>query len=151
MFHFNVLVVLWKGKTVIRKALHPLNDCRHWVDRAGPYTIYQEMFEDFMLPSADKLYGDADLIFQQNSAPAHTAKCTKSWFNDHGVNCTCLASKLTRPELHRESGVLSRGRWETPDPTMQMTWRPLSKQPGRPLHLSSATGWLPPCSAALLQ
>ncbi len=65
--------------------------------------------------------------------------------------CAWLASKLTWPELHRESGVLSRGRWETPDPTMQMTWRPLSKQPGRPLHLSSATGWLTPCSATLMQ
>ncbi len=40
MFYFNVLVVSWKGKTVIRKALHPLNDCRHWVDRAGPYTVF---------------------------------------------------------------------------------------------------------------
>ncbi len=39
-----------------------------------------------MLPSADKLYGDADLIFQQDLAPAHTAKGTKSWFNDHGIN-----------------------------------------------------------------
>ncbi len=31
-----------------------------------------------MLPTADKLYGDADFIFQQNLAPAHTAKGTKS-------------------------------------------------------------------------
>ncbi len=37
----------------------------------------------FMLPSADKLYGDADFIFQQDLAPAHTAKGTKSWLNDH--------------------------------------------------------------------
>ncbi len=48
-------------------------------------TIYQEILEHFMLPSADKLYGDADFIFQQDLAPAHTAKGTKSWFNDHGV------------------------------------------------------------------
>ncbi len=41
--------------------------------------------EHFMLPSADKLYGDSDFIFQQDLAPAHTAKGTKSWFNDHGV------------------------------------------------------------------
>ncbi len=47
--------------------------------------IYQEILEHFMLPSADKLYGDADFIFQQDLAPAHTAKGTKSWFNDHGV------------------------------------------------------------------
>ncbi len=47
--------------------------------------IYQEILEHFMLPSADKLYGDADFIFQQDLAPAHTAKSTKSWFSDHGV------------------------------------------------------------------
>ncbi len=42
-------------------------------------------FRALMLPSADKLYGDADFIFQQDLAPAHTAKGTKSWLNDHGV------------------------------------------------------------------
>ncbi len=40
--------------------------------------IYQEILEHFMLPSADKLYGDADFIFQQDLAPAHTAKGTKA-------------------------------------------------------------------------
>ncbi len=40
--------------------------------------IYQEILEHFMLPSADKLYGDDDFIFQQDLAPAHTAKGTKS-------------------------------------------------------------------------
>ncbi len=57
--------------------------------------------------------------------------------------CAWLVSKLTWPEPHRE--------WETPDPTMQMTWRPLSKHPGLSLHLSSATGWSPPCHVALMQ
>ncbi len=47
--------------------------------------IYQEILEHSMLPSADKLYGDANFIFQQDLAPAHTAKHTKSWLNDHGV------------------------------------------------------------------
>ncbi len=47
--------------------------------------IYQEMLGPFMLPSADKLHGDADFIFQQDLTPAHTAKDTKSCFNDHGV------------------------------------------------------------------
>ncbi len=64
--------------------------------------------------------------------------------------CAWLASKLAWPEPHRLS-VLSRGRRETPDPTMQMTWRPLSKQPRLPLHLSSATDWSPPCHTALMQ
>ncbi len=47
--------------------------------------IYQDILEHFMHPSADKLYGDDDFIFQQDLAPTHTAKGTKSWFNDHGV------------------------------------------------------------------
>ncbi len=37
-----------------------------------------------MLPSADQLFKDADFIFQQDLAPAHTAKST--------------ARKLTRPD-----------------------------------------------------
>ncbi len=47
--------------------------------------VYQEILEHFMFPSADQLFKDADFIFQQDLAPAHTAKSTKSWFNDHGV------------------------------------------------------------------
>ncbi len=55
-----------------------------------------------MLPSADKLYGDADFIFQQDLAPAHTAKGTKSWFNDHGA--TVLDWPANSPDLNpRES------------------------------------------------
>ncbi len=38
-----------------------------------------------MLPSADQLFKDADFIFQQDLAPAHNAKSTKSCLNDHGV------------------------------------------------------------------
>ncbi len=47
--------------------------------------IYQEILEHVMIPSADKLYGDADFIFQQDLEPAHTAKGTKSCLNDHCV------------------------------------------------------------------
>ncbi len=47
--------------------------------------VYQEILEHFILPSADQLFKDADFIFQQDLAPAHTAKSTKSWLNDHGV------------------------------------------------------------------
>ncbi len=60
--------------------------------------IYQEILEHFMLPSADKLYGDADFIFQQDLAPAHTAKGTKTWFNDHGV--TVLDWPANSPDLN---------------------------------------------------
>ncbi len=60
--------------------------------------IYQEILEHYMLPSADKLYGDADFIFQQDLAPAHTAKGTKSWFNDHGV--TVLDWPANSPDMN---------------------------------------------------
>ncbi len=58
----------------------------------------RRFLEHFMLPSADKLYGDADFIFQQDLAPAHTAKCTKSWFSDHGV--TVLDWPANSPDLN---------------------------------------------------
>ena len=45
--------------------------------------VYQEILEHFMLPSTEKVYGDAD--FQQDLAPAHTAKITNTWFNDNGI------------------------------------------------------------------
>ncbi len=64
--------------------------------------ICQEILEHFMLPSADKLYGDADFISQQDMAPAHTAKGTKNWFKDHGV--TVLDWPAISPDLNpRES------------------------------------------------
>ncbi len=49
--------------------------------------IYQEILEHFMLPSADKLYGDADFHFP------YWPWCYCAW----------LASKLAWPEPHRES------------------------------------------------
>ncbi len=47
--------------------------------------VYQEISEHLLLPSADQLFKDADFISQQDLAPTHTAKSTKSWLNDHGV------------------------------------------------------------------
>ncbi len=47
--------------------------------------VYQYILEHCMLPSAVQLFKDADFIFQQDLASAHTAKSTKSWLNDHGV------------------------------------------------------------------
>ncbi len=82
-------------------------------------SVYQEILEHFMLPSADQLFEDADLIFRQDLASSHTAKSTKSWLNDHGV------------------GVLD---WPTNSPDLNPIENlPLSKKPGLPDHLSSAT------------
>ncbi len=49
-------------------------------------SVYQDILEHFTLPSADQFFKDADLIFQQDLAPAHTAKSTKSWLNDQLAN-----------------------------------------------------------------
>ncbi len=105
--------------------------------------IYQDILEHFMLPSADKLYGDADFIFLQDLAPAHTAKGTKSWFNDHGV--TVLDFPENSPDLNPIDNLWERRRPSNADnlkATIKATWASL--------HLSSATGWLPPCHAALM-
>ncbi len=70
-------------------------------------SIYQEILEHFMLPSADQLFKDADFIFQQDLAPAHTAKSTKSWLNDHSVGVLDWPAwtPIESPDLnpHRES------------------------------------------------
>ncbi|KAL0157391.1 hypothetical protein M9458_048637, partial [Cirrhinus mrigala] len=47
--------------------------------------VYQDVLEHFMLPAADQLCGDADFIFQQDLAPAHSVKATSTWFKDHGI------------------------------------------------------------------
>ncbi len=56
--------------------------------------VYQDILEHFMLPSADQLFKDADFIFQQDLALAHTAKSTKSWFHLTMV-LLCLTGQQT--------------------------------------------------------
>ncbi len=87
--------------------------CWCWSTVFSEVQIYQEILEHFMLPSADKLYGDADFIFQEDLAPAHTAKGTKSWFNDHGV--TVLDWPANSPELNPIENLwgIVKGIWET--------------------------------------
>ncbi len=52
--------------------------------------VYQEILEHFMLPSADQLFKDADFIFQQDLAPAHTARVF--------VKCEPKSSQLKEPK-----------------------------------------------------
>ncbi len=54
-----------------------------------------------MLPFADQLFKDADFILQKDLAPAHTAKSTKSWLNDHGVGV--LDWPANSPDLNIEN------------------------------------------------
>ncbi len=51
-----------------------------------------------MLPSADKLFGDADFILQQDLTPAHSAKTTSKWFADHDI--TVLDWPANSPDLN---------------------------------------------------
>ncbi len=89
---FSQSVMIWTA--VSSAGVGPLCFLKSTVNAA----VYQEVLEHFMLPSPDKLFGDADFIFQQDLAPAHTAKVTKSWFNDHGV--TVLDWPVTLPDLN---------------------------------------------------
>ncbi len=69
---FSQSVMIWASMS--SAGVGPLCFLKSTVNAA----IYQEMLEHFMLPSADKLYGEADFIFQQDLAPVQTAKGTKS-------------------------------------------------------------------------
>ncbi len=79
---FPLSVVIWA--VMSSAGVGPLCFLKSTVNAA----IYQEMLEHFMLPSADKLYGDADF----------TAKVTKSWLYDHGV--TVLDWPANSPDLN---------------------------------------------------
>ncbi len=65
--------------------------------------VYQEILEHFMLPSADKLYGDADFLFQQDFSTCpqcqnHFQVLCLPWYY-----CAWLASHHAWPEPHMES------------------------------------------------
>ncbi len=99
---FPQSVIIWAAISSV--GVGPLCFLKSTVNAA----IYQDILEHFMLPSADKLYGDADFIFQQDLAPAHTAKGTKSWFNDHGV--TVLDWPANLPDLNPIENLWSIGK-----------------------------------------
>ncbi len=133
---------VWSFQSVMSSAgVGPLCFLKSTVNAA----IYQEMLEHFMLPSADKIYGDADFIFQQDLAPAHTAKGTKSWFNDHGV--TVLDWPANSPDLN----PIEKMKMRDTRPNNADDLKAVIKATWASLHLSSATSWLSSCHAALMQ
>ena len=60
---------------------------------------------EHLLPSADKLYGGADFIFQDDLAPAHTAKSTDTWFNDHRITVRITCWPANSPDLNAIDNV----------------------------------------------
>ncbi len=113
--------------------------------------IYQETLEHFMVPSADKLYGDADFIFQQDLAPAHTAKATKIWFNDYGV--TVLDCPANSPDLNLIENLWSIFKRKMRDTRLNNVddLKAAIRATWASLHLSSATDWSTSCHATLMQ
>lgn len=55
---------------------------------------HQDISEHFMFPSADKLHGEADFIFQ-DSAPAHSAKDNQKLLKWPWCYCVWWARKLS--------------------------------------------------------
>ncbi len=105
--------------------------------------VYQDVLEHFMLPSADQLFKDADFIFQQDLAPAHTAKSTRSWFNDHDVSV--LDWPENSPDLNIENlwGIVKR-KMRNKRPQNADELKTTVKETWASYHLSSATNWSPP-------
>ncbi len=113
-------------------------------------TIYQDILEHFMLPSADQLFKDADFIFQHNMAPVHTAKSTKSWLNDHGVGV--LDWSANSPDLNIENiWDIVKMKMRNKRPKNADELKATVKETCASHHLSSATNWSPPCHAELRQ
>ncbi len=90
--------------------------------------------------------------FPAGLGTCHTAKGTKSWFNDHGVTVLDWPAKLAWPEPHRESMGYCQEEDERHQ-TQQCRWPEGRYQSnlGFHYHLSSATNWSPPCHAELRQ
>ena len=89
-----------------------------------------------MLPYAEMLTGDVDFIFQQDLAPAYTAKSTKTWFNNHGFtvldwpanlldlnpieNLWCIVQMKVRDSRPNNTDVLKA--------TIRVTWASITPQ-----------------------
>ncbi len=109
--------------------------CVFWTNITAP--VYQYILEHFMFPSADQICKDADFIFQQDLAPAHTAKSTKSWLNDYGVGV--LDWPANSPDLNPKEnlwGIIKRKmRNKRPTnadelkATVKETWASIPPQP----------------------
>ncbi len=145
---FTQSVMIWAAMS--SAGVGPLCFLKSTVNAA----IYKDILEHFMLPSADKLYGDDFILPEGLGTCPHCQRYQKlvQW---PWCYCAWLPSKLAWPEPDRASMMrdtrpnnvddqnpienlwerhqTQQCRWpephresmrETPDPTMQMTWSP---------------------------
>ncbi len=74
-----------------------------WSPQSSQPSKRSQILEHFMLPSADKLYGDAHFIFQQDFSTCPHCQRYQKLVQWPWCYCAWLASKLAWPEPHRES------------------------------------------------
>ncbi len=130
----------------------PYEDCQAKSSKTNVTApVYQYILEHFMLPSVDQLFKDADFIFQQDLAPAHTAKSTQRWLNDHGVSV--LDWPANSPDLNPIEnlwGIVKR-KMRNKRPKNADELKATVKETWASYHLSSATNWSPTCHARIEQ
>ncbi|XP_070622676.1 ras and Rab interactor 1 [Erythrolamprus reginae] len=98
--------------------------------------VYREILEHFMLPSVAEFYGDGGFIFQQDLAPVHPARSTKTGFNDHLLfhvdpchgadspplapavfsNSASVPEDLKEPNFHLLTRMTSNPAYDYPEP-----------------------------------
>ncbi len=109
--------------------------------------VYQEILEHFMLPSADKLYGDADFLSSRTLAPDLTAKTTSKCFNDHDI--TVLDWPDNMPDLNPICNLWDIFKRKIRNSRSNNTDE-LKAVPQAAALESSVTGWSLPCHTSLM-
>lgn len=72
--------------------------CFEFIDGTVNAAKYQQILQNSLLPSIEKLNVGENYIFQQDGAACHTAKTTKKWFGDHNLNV--LSWPSNSPDLN---------------------------------------------------
>ncbi len=108
--------------------------------------IYQNILECFMLPSDDKLYGNADFLFQHGFSTCpqcqnHFQVVCWPWY--YGA---WLASQHAWPESH----IKSMGYFQEKDEKQSKNTDELKAVPQAAALESSSTGWSLPCHTSLM-